>query len=626
MNWKTRQLFSDREHGIVSGLSPVNMAGGGTVPYPSSYQDGTSPEEAEYLDAMQAGAMMGGTASPLAEYINAGRAAGRAGGTEAAQEAPPELSIEQRVAALAAQQGISVPAARAMILNQMLEQQGVTLSEEVINQFATGLITLHEALSQAVGGGVGRAVGPGMGGGVGRAIGEAIQGMQGGGTVPTSMPFQEAYNLMQALAKDPTMSVSDADKAQMERAFFLGGEDHTFFRLVKGMNYQPSSQFKNIVKESVPKMQAGTGPGEAMAIDLFQQGDEEINEPLNMMVQSTNPSIADITPTETVEETVTVTEDQGPSTMDGSLQKLPFQQMAIKIVEQADEILKQEDYMNIEEVEQQVQQELTAIDEQYRLQTGATDSILTEEFLTLLDRITTNTQDEFDTAPGMAEGGISGDEEDMEAYIRSLGGGASADPDEVKRIIKRYLGSASSSSDLQAKKQALARRSALLGGKTKQGGWAGMMDILGQADAAEAAALGDLPRQLSANEAALERLAMETETSLYGGTKGTGTTAEGKNLLILKKIMAMPEGPEKEAYLDRLNVDTESKTILNYAEKFARDLYKLKPNELKQWKKANNFDNNKSIAEMAVQQATDLINAIKGGSSTSDKADSNVLD
>ena len=143
-----------------------------------------------------------------------------------------------------------------------------------------------------------------------------------------------------------------------------------------------------------------------------------------------------------------------------------------------------------------------------------------------------------------------------------------------------------------------------------------MMDILGQADAAEAAALGDLPRQLSANEAALERLAMETETSLYGGTKGTGTTAEGKNLLILKKIMSMPEGREKEAYLDRLNVDTESKTILNYAEKFARDLYKLKPSELKKWKKDNNFDNDITIAEIAVQQATSLITAIKGGSST----------
>ena len=39
MNWKTRQLFSDREHGIVSGLSPVNMVNGGTVPIPG-YQTG----------------------------------------------------------------------------------------------------------------------------------------------------------------------------------------------------------------------------------------------------------------------------------------------------------------------------------------------------------------------------------------------------------------------------------------------------------------------------------------------------------------------------------------------------------------------------------------------------------
>ena len=39
MNWKTRQMFSDREHGIVSGLSPVNMVNGGSVPIPG-YQYG----------------------------------------------------------------------------------------------------------------------------------------------------------------------------------------------------------------------------------------------------------------------------------------------------------------------------------------------------------------------------------------------------------------------------------------------------------------------------------------------------------------------------------------------------------------------------------------------------------
>ena len=39
MNWKTRQMFSDREHGIVSGLSPINMVNGGSVPIPG-YQTG----------------------------------------------------------------------------------------------------------------------------------------------------------------------------------------------------------------------------------------------------------------------------------------------------------------------------------------------------------------------------------------------------------------------------------------------------------------------------------------------------------------------------------------------------------------------------------------------------------
>ena len=53
--------------------------------------------------------------------------------------------------------GISAPEARAMILNQMLEQQGLILSDEIINQFATGLITLQDALSQAVGAGAGGA-------------------------------------------------------------------------------------------------------------------------------------------------------------------------------------------------------------------------------------------------------------------------------------------------------------------------------------------------------------------------------------------------------------------------------------------------------------------------------------
>jgi len=182
MNWKTRQLFSDREHGIVSGLSPVNMMGGGSVPIPG-YQDGGM---AEYAPTAQA--------IPISGYD-------REGGTTflntALFEGAEEPSIEQRVAELATKMGISPVEARAMILTQMIQEKGLTLSEEVINQFATGLITLHDALAQAVG---------------------------------------------------------------------------------------------------PPKMQGG-----GLALDLFEEGDQEINEPLNIMAQAVSPSLSDITPTASTE-------------------------------------------------------------------------------------------------------------------------------------------------------------------------------------------------------------------------------------------------------------------------------------------------------------------------------------
>jgi len=441
------------------------------VPYPRSYQDGTSPEEAEYIDAMQAAAMMGvptggnqaagtlpglpeGTSPELAEYINAARTGAMAGGTEAAQE---EISIEQQVAALAAQQGISVPAARATILKQMIQEKGLTLSEEVINQFATGLITLQDALSQAVG---------------------------------------------------------------------------------------------------PPKMQAGTGLEEAMSIDLFQQGDQDINEPLNMMAQAVSPSIADITPTEKVEETVTVTEDQGPT--DTEAGKAPFQQMAVEVVKEATMSLAREDYMNTEQVQQDVEQQLNAIDETYRQQTGATDTILTEEFLAQLDNLMLSAGDEFENAPGMEEGTNDKDATtmDMTAIIEAMAS-AGADPAEIKKVIEKYYpGGTGMSDEMLQNRISRARRGALLGGKTKQGGWAGMMDILGQADAAEVAAMGSMPETLAANEAALKRLAMSGELEAAGGSTGGGLTAKMREMKLATAIRAsgLPE-EEQGVYLSILTGD-----------------------------------------------------------------------
>ena len=219
MNWKTRQMFSDREHGLVSGLSPINMMGGGSVPMPGYKHGGLfgrrKGRKAEYTPSQ----------ALLATPAQAGAMAGAMAG---AADVPEELSIEQQVAALAAQQGISVPEARARILNQMLQERGVTLSEEVINQFATGIITLQDALAQA------------------QAGIPRVPGMQDGG----------------------------------------------------------------------------------VALDLFEEGDQDINEALNMMSGSVSPPLSDVGPTaptgatETIEETVTVTEDQGSGEYQVELQAL----------------------------------------------------------------------------------------------------------------------------------------------------------------------------------------------------------------------------------------------------------------------------------------------------------------
>ena len=224
MNWKTRQLFSDREHGIVSGLSPVNMMGGGSVPMPGYKHGGT---------VGRAGAVplpynpLTDTSEPIKLPYNPLDRAEKVL-FEGATEAPEEPSIEQRVAELAAQQGISVPEARATILTQMIQEKGLTLSGEVINQFATGVITLQDALAQA------------------QAGIPRVPGMQDGG----------------------------------------------------------------------------------VALDLFEEGDQDINEALNMMSGSVSPPLSDVGPTaptgatETIEETVTVTEDQGSGEYEVELQEL----------------------------------------------------------------------------------------------------------------------------------------------------------------------------------------------------------------------------------------------------------------------------------------------------------------
>ena len=517
MNWKGRQMFGGRPSGIVQ------MMGGGMTPYPThTMPNGTVMPGAVHGQGYQGGGM-----------IDAGRAGGILGGTASA-----ESSMEQRIAQIAAQQGVDIATVKARILQKTAADQGLQLPPEAIQQYAVGVISLQDALSQGT-------------------------------------PVRQAGS-MGAMAMQ-----------------------------------QPNAQLQ---------MQAGGMVG----AELFEEGDSDINNALNTMAAVSNPEVPDmpasngmVMPGEKMNgEKATM--DQGLESLDPSLQKMPFQKMAVNIVEQADELLAQEDYANIEEIQQQVQEQLNNIDAQYRLQTGAEDTILTEEFLNMLDKITVNSQSNFDGIPAYSDGGLhlTPEQQEMELYIRNLGGGTSASPEKMQEIIEKYRSKSSGSAEMLEKQIAKARRGALLGGKTKQSGLSGLLDVMGQADVAEATALGALPKQLSANEAALERMAMENELAMYGGSKGTGMTATGKDFLLLQKVLAMPDSKYKNQLLDRFNVDTEAKTIKEFVGDIAARIGKLESRDLKNWKKNNGFGGPEydlfSIPELAVEQARRLAAAMSG--------------
>ena len=482
MNWKTRQLFSDREHGIVSGLSPISMTGGGNVPYPS-YEDGgdvlpqlsnnyhTHPELHSHSTDRPSisGLLPLPRGRPRPEDIVLFGQEGMQGG--GLFEGAEEPSIEQQVAELAAKMGISPVEARAMILRQMIQAKGVTLSDEVINQFATGLITLHEALAQAMG---------------------------------------------------------------------------------------------------PPKMQTG-----GLALDLFEGGDQDINEALNMMSGSVSPSLSDIGPTETVEETVTVTEDQGPT--DTSAIKRAYQELAMQAVDAAKDAIAQG--ASVEQVQGPLQERLMMIDEQYRQKSGTQDTILTEEFLIQLGSLTDISAevvsmqdggevpfDELQIAqvdlykaeealaahkakgPGPGHAGrsryaarskqLEAAVQTLKEKIRLLRGEAKLDiGTSTDSIVKGTPGTVvlpGEGEELKAlqgdlpvklpeedelstrsfwedmKKTAMkARSGALLGGKTKQSGLSGLLDVLGQADVAEAESVGKAEQAMLRELGAEERMAAQ---------------------------------------------------------------------------------------------------------------------
>jgi hypothetical protein len=199
-----------------------------------------------------------------------------------------------------------------------------------------------------------------------------------------------------------------------------------------------------------------------------------------------------------------------------------------------------------------------------------------------------NAGDEFDTAPGMKEGT---DETTASVWdlIAGLQGKGVA-PAKIEEIIKKYYNPEEASEALKMLKdrQQRARRGALLGGKTKQGGWAGMMDSLGQADAAEAAAIGSMPETLATNEAALKRLAMsgELETS---GAISSKMPVDVQKMLITQRLWTdtTMEPGLRTALLDAVaGIETQEAAMQEFKNKLVdnllgQDWSDLRNNELK---------------------------------------------
>lgn len=97
MNWKSRQMFGGRPSGIVQ------MMGGGMTPYPTHVMpDGTVMPGAVHGQGYEAG-------GPVASA---------------------ESSMEQRIAQIAAQQGVDIATVKARILQKTAADQGLQLLQK----------------------------------------------------------------------------------------------------------------------------------------------------------------------------------------------------------------------------------------------------------------------------------------------------------------------------------------------------------------------------------------------------------------------------------------------------------------------------------------------------------------
>ena len=619
MNWKGRQMFGGRPSGIVQ------MMGGGMTPYPTH--------------VMPDGTVMPGATHGEYEQMSGGYEAG-------GPVAPAEPSIEERVAMIAAQQGISVPKARAQLLQKTAADQGMQLPPEAVQQFAVGMINLQDALAQGV------------------------PAMQAGGLLIGKDQFVDPSPDGQEMLTEETRVLkglyNDIIKAMEQTSMDFGtiidsrvtqgsvtrkaAEDLKKVYAIQKMRQTQKMQDLPFSPGMAPKPEDffPSGPptnmqaGGMVGAELFEEGDSDINNALNTMASVSNPEVPDMPASngmsilggEMGSEEMMM--DQGLEEMEVLELKAKYQEVALATVEAANKAI--QEGAPPEQLKEPIKERLTAIDKQYRQKTGAEDTILTPEFMAKLQGLTSvipamqdggevsslyvNTElddaryvygnalkrrveleDKLaeETNPrnkrrilqqlkkakeievltgaeyerlggsqastdgtgsdgtgsdgtgsgGTGSGGTSTDGTGSDGTGSggtstdgiSTDGTGSDENDSSEKILEelKALSTVSSdSSELQKKKQELARRAAYLGGKTKQSGLSGLFDVMGQADAAEVEAVSNMPQQLSSNETALERMRMDIEAQRnipFASTKEE-RDLDNNSVLLLSKIFA----------------------------------------------------------------------------------------
>ena len=473
--------------------------------------------------------------------IDAGRAAGILGGT-----APTEPSMEQRIAQIAAQQGVDVPTVRVQILQKTATDQGLQLPPKVIQQYSVGLISLQDALAQGT-----PAMQTGSMGAMPMQQPNAQIQMQAGGMVGAEL-FEEgdsdinnALNTM-ASVSNPEVPDMPASNGMALPGGEMGGGDMMMDQGLEEMEVlELKAKYQEVALATVEA-----------ANKAIQEGapPEQLKEPIKERLIAIDKQYRQKTGAEdTILTPEFMAKLQGLTSVIPAMQgggevsslyvntelddaRYVFTNAHNKRIELEDKLAEETNPRNKRRILQQLKKA-----KEIEVLTGA-------EFERLggSQASTDGTGSDGTGSGGTGSGGTSTDGTGSGGTSTdgiSTDGTGSDENDSSEKILEelKALSTVSSdSSELQKKKQELARRAAFFGGKTKQSGLSGLFDVMGQADAAEVEAVSNMPQQLSSNETALERMRMDIEAQR---NKPFATTQDERdldnnNVLLLSKIFA----------------------------------------------------------------------------------------